>query len=332
MTEGLTIIIPLDLRFRHSDVIAKAPFFAKHAERFCVKVIFGVSAQEPQLRRLIRNKMASFENVSVVFSESYTKNVNTSLLRNVAFEYCCTKYIALFDVDIFPDFSLVLKYLSFLKQRIKPFYILPCLYLTQSASNSLIKGKFDVELLKEKYFSFSRKEFLHLACPSSLTLMNADDYSKLNGFDMNFEGHGYEDFDFLIRLSELHQLLDCTQDLLIDKTFRSPLFSVGFRKHLGKLCFDSLVNKDLAFHLFHFKDSYSDYYKTREINKEIFMSKNIRFLNSNQKEEYLLIHFIEYCKKNNLDLSDYSILFENKPGHVDRYDTFRRRMKFLFSE
>ncbi|AUU99578.1 galactosyltransferase-related protein [Phytobacter ursingii] len=332
MTEDLTVIIPVDLRYRHSDVITKAVFFAKYAERYCVKVIFGVSAHKSQLRRLILNEMASFENVSVVFSEVYTKNVNTSLLRNVAFNHCRTEYIALFDVDIFPDFELVLKYLCLLKQRIKPFYILPCLYLTQSASNSLIKGLFDVELLKEKYFSFSRKEFLHLACPSSLTLMNAGDYSKLNGFDINFEGHGYEDFDFLIRLSELHQLLESTQDLLIDKTFRSPLFSVGFRKHLGKLCFDSLVNKDFAFHLFHFKDNSSDYYKTRESNKCIFMSKHIRFLNNNPKEEYLLIHFIEYCKRNDLDLSDYSILFENKPGHVDRYDTFRRRMKFLFSE
>ncbi|EFN4662392.1 capsular biosynthesis protein [Escherichia coli] len=332
LSNELTVIIPIDLRFRHRDIIKKASLFARHASKAGVRVIFGVSSPNDKVRREFLSEFEFYTNVVVTLSTTCTKNVNSSMLRNLAFEKCETKYIALLDVDIFPDFLLLGKYLKYLSDSIKPFYILPCLYLTQSASVSMMKGRVTTETLKCKFFSYSRKEFLHLACPSSLTLMHAEDYLLLNGFDINFEGHGYEDFDFLIRLSRLHNLLEDKQDLFIDKTSRSPLFSVGFRKYLGKLCFEQLANKDIAFHLFHPKDGNSSYHKLRAKNKIIFMKKyadnNIISVN----EEFLIVSFLEYCQNNNFDILDYSILFDNKPGHIDRYDTFRRRIKFLFNE
>lgn len=41
---------------------------------------------------------------------------------------------------------------------------------------------------------------MHLASPSSITILKSADYETLHGFDESFRGHGYEDFDFLVRL------------------------------------------------------------------------------------------------------------------------------------
>jgi predicted glycosyltransferase involved in capsule biosynthesis len=71
--------------------------------------------------------------------------------------------------------------------------------------------------MKKKFFDFSRKEFLHLASPSSITILKSDDYRMIKGFDERFRGHGYEDFDFLIRLYELHGML---KNLMISRLIK----------------------------------------------------------------------------------------------------------------
>ncbi|WP_437887898.1 galactosyltransferase-related protein [Phytobacter sp. V91] len=325
----LSVIIPIDLRYRAKNIIEKAMQFSSHAFDNNVNVIFGIDPGNIKANAIFLRKLGGYKNVEVVFSYKKSIGVNSSLLRNVAFDKCKTKYVAFFDVDIYPDFNIILKYLDMLKNGVKPFFILPCLYLTKSASNALMKSRISSEFLKNRYFSFSRKEFLHLASPSSLTIMHSSDFVALHGFDTYYEGHGYEDFDFLIRLCELHGLLVNTQDLLIDKTSRSPLFSVGFRKHLGLLCIESLVKKDIFFHLFHEKNNEFEYSLSRRRNKTYFMSKFHDYGIENPVEIFLLSHFIEYCSCKGLDLRDYSVLFENKPGHIDRYDTLKRKLRFL---
>jgi len=325
----LSVIIPIDLRYRANNIIEKAMQFVAHALDNNVVVIFGVDSGSIQANKVFLKKLSFYKNVEIVFSYKKSASVNSALLRNIAFERCSTRYVALFDVDIYPDFNIILKYLDKLKNGVKPFFILPCLYLTKSASNALMKSRINTEVLKKQYFSFSRKEFLHLASPSSLTIMHSSDYVALHGFDSYYEGHGYEDFDFLIRLCELHGLLINTQDLLIDKTSRSPLFSVGFRKHLGLLCIESLVKKDIFFHLFHEKNNESEYLSSRKRNKTYFMLKFKKYSIDKPVEVFLLNYFIEYCNCKGLDIRDYSILFENKPGHIDRYDTLKRKLRFL---
>ncbi|GAB51202.1 galactosyltransferase-related protein [Atlantibacter hermannii] len=336
LNDLLTILIPIDLRYRKKDILEKAKKFAFEANKHNIKLIFGVSADDTSKKIFFTEVMRNYANVEILFSQKISINVNTSLLRNLAFTNCKTKYIALFDVDIFPDMALIIKYLQLISSKKKPFYIIPCLYLTSFGSLALMEGKITINELKEKYFAYSRKEFLHLASPSSLTIMSAKDYAAIHGFDTCFEGHGYEDFDFLIRLCEYHGLLNDTYDLLVENTSRSPLFYVGYRKHLGKLCFDSLLEKDIAFHIFHQKNDINDYHLMREKNRLLFQKKHRGFYKkdniSARDNDYSLIDFIEHCKKNNYDLRNYSILFEDKPGHIDRYDTFRKKIKFLFNE
>ncbi|MBV2229749.1 capsular biosynthesis protein, partial [Escherichia coli] len=213
---------------------------------------------------------------------------------------------------------------------VKPFYILPCLYLTKHGTHILIKKKISVELLKKRYFDFSRKEFLHLASPSSITILKSESYKKIHGFDESFQGHGYEDFDFLIRLYNHHFLSKLKSDFLIDKPCHSPLFTTGFRKYLGEYCLDILLQKDLALHLYHDKKHNDSYYSAREENYRIFRDKYKNAISDEcHYDTTLLLSFIQRCIDRGDDIRDYSIYFDNKPGHVDRYDTMYRKVKYI---
>ncbi|EIX8705493.1 capsular biosynthesis protein, partial [Escherichia coli] len=183
----------------------------------------------------------------------------------------------------------------------------------------LIKKKISVELLKKRYFDFSRKEFLHLASPSSITILKSESYKKIHGFDESFQGHGYEDFDFLIRLYNHHFLSKLKSDFLIDKPCHSPLFTTGFRKYLGEYCLDILLQKDLALHLYHDKKHNDSYYSAREENYRIFRDKYKNAISDEcHYDTTLLLSFIQRCIDRGDDIRDYSIYFDNKPGHVDR--------------
>ncbi|HAJ0698922.1 TPA: capsular biosynthesis protein, partial [Escherichia coli] len=58
--------------------------------------------------------------------------------------------------------------------------------------------------------------------------------------------------------------------------------------------------------------------------------KNIS--NERYYDSTLLMLFIKHCIDKGEDIRNYSIYFDNKPGHIDRYDTLRRRIKFLLNQ
>jgi predicted glycosyltransferase involved in capsule biosynthesis len=121
--------------------------------------------------------------------------------------------------------------------------------------------------------------------------------------------------------------------MLLDKTARSPLFARGFRRYLGESCFDALLEKDMAFHIFHEKPDVKGYQAARKKNYELFVSLHQKRVSEKATGDPTLIAiFTRLCAEKNIDVSDYGILFDNKPGHVDRFDTFRRRLKFLLNE
>jgi len=326
----ITAIIPIDLARRPFDIIKKAELIARHAKKENIKIVFGHNDRGTIYDYLFFKKIKQYKSVKIKSVKSKSQAINSSRLRNVAFQEVSTEFLLLLDVDIYPDFHIYFKYLKNIKNGIKPFYIFPCMYLTKYGSNKLLKNKSTTKELTNKFYAYSRKEFLHLASPSSITLMRSSDYLKLNGFNESYEGHGFEDFDFLIKLGRLYEIDFNHDDLLINKTARSPLFAVGFRKYLGELCLEILFEKDITFHLFHPKHNNKNYYSNRNINLEKFRSNYGLNLDSNTYSKPTLINdFLDICVKNGVEPHEYSILFENKPGHIDRYDTLRKKIRFL---
>ncbi|UVC28647.1 galactosyltransferase-related protein [Pantoea sp. SOD02] len=324
----ITVIIPIDLKSRPKDVINKAISITEKAEKTDFKIIFGHNDRNKRQDKKFKEKLNNYVNTSVVSTYVDSDDINMSRLRNIAFQQVETEYLLLLDVDINFNENLFVKYLNKLKNNEGAFFIIPCLYLTKYGSHILHKTNDNYVL--NRFFSFSRKEFLHLASPSSITLLKTQDYKILNGFDEQFSGHGFEDFDFLTRLSNLYNLLPKSDDFIANKTARSPLFSVGFRKYLGALCLDALIEKDIALHKHHRKEKKSPYYFRRDINFNIFKNKHKKTHEETiNSQPTLLIDFMRICSVKNIDITDYSVLFDNRPGHIDRYDTFLRKLRFI---
>jgi predicted glycosyltransferase involved in capsule biosynthesis len=328
----LTIIIPIDLHYRASDIIKKCKLLLANSEGKDVSFIFGHNNRNTKADKEFIKLFKNSSNSRLITAQFYSGEVNSSLLRNRAAAVVDTKYICLLDIDIWFDFVILEKYHKKLITNCEPFYVIPCLYLTKLGSDLLIKEKISSIKLIERYFSYSRKEFLHLASPSSITIMKIDDYNSLGGFDEKYSGHGYEDFDFLIRLFKMYNKLEYKDDFLSNNQARSPLFATGFRRYIGEFCLKLLLEKDIALHLHHKKVPILNYSNARKLNYEFFCNKYSSYcIGKVDYDSSLITTFIKLCNENSYNLIDYSILFDNKPGHIDRFDTLKRRIRFLIN-
>ncbi|CRY55868.1 Uncharacterised protein [Yersinia intermedia] len=328
----LTSIVPIDLKIRPKDIIEKSINLAREADKHKVKIVFGHNDRGTTHDKVFKEKLSKFDHVIIKSEFIASESINSSLLRNIAFKEVKSEFIILLDVDIHPDFTFFLKYKNELINSQEEFFIFPCLYLTKYGTRLLSNNLVSISELKDRFYNFSRKEFLHMASPSSITIMKSQDFRRLKGFDTNYHGHGYEDFDFLIRLIKLYRKHDTPSDFLNNKIARSPLFSVGFRKYLGEYCLHFLLKKEMVFHLYHKKTSHDEYYVSRKKNYERFSTIHGNKNETAAKYSSTLINtFIELCKDRDISIHDHSILFDNKPGHVDRIDTIRRKLKFLFN-
>lgn len=326
----ITAIVPLDLGYRPKDILDKAIRLADAAEKANVRMVFGLNDRGTRIDRELKKRLQGFTTSTIVLGKLDYDSVNMSALRNLAFSAVESEYLVLLDVDIWPDFQILQKYQEKIGSGHRPFYFLPCLYLTEAGSRHLAKQAKDTAALTAKYFSFSRKEFLHLASPSSITVMQSRDYHAIGGFNVSFVGHGYEDFDFMLRLAARYDEVHTSPDFLTRGSARSPLFATGFKRDLGRICFDPLLEKDFVYHLHHEKAPTSRFYAARTDNFERFAAIHSSFVEGADRDDPTLIsEFLMHCRQSGKNINDYSILFENKPGHIDRYDTFRRRLRFL---
>jgi len=257
-------------------------------------------------------------------------------LRNAAMRQVETPLTLLLDADLYLHPRVLAKVAASVQSNERPFRILPCLYLSRRGSKKLICRKIDADALFSEYLNFKRASFLHLALPSSVTVFRTDDFERVGGFDCGFSGHGYEDFDFLIRLAWLHEQIPKSQDLLINNPTRSTLLSTGFRAHLARLALPELFDGNVAFHIWHATER-DAYYDARSSNEISFKEKIAAQLLEKKFDctptfnyEFPLIDWwIDLCRQRNVDVLKYSVLFDNHPGHVDRFDTSLRRLKFL---
>ncbi|BBV67719.1 TPA: capsular biosynthesis protein [Kluyvera ascorbata] len=330
----LTCIVPIDLRRRPKDIISRAANLSMAAMKDNVSISFGLNYSNDRYERLFIEKMSAFSNVSIELVKQ-KKEVNLSSLRNAAFSNVGTDDLVLLDVDIYPDFSIFIKDIKNNYYEKDKFIIYPCLYLSKSGSKALKNNNLRRIDLLEKYFLFHRMHFLHLASPSSITLMKKHIYKEIGGFNESYIGHGYEDFDFLIRLCKFYSILPEDTDSFIDKPSRSPLFAIGFRRFLGRLCFPKLLSKEILLHIYH--DKYQcesdNYYEFKKNNFCSFKNEHHVFFKNeiSDANDTLISEFINYVSMNKGSIHDYSIYFENKPGHIDRLDTFKRRLRFLLN-
>lgn len=334
--DSITGVVTIDLWRRPLNLLRRINALIPALKAQNLRITIGHNDRNSVYDRVLR-LICKRGGVSLVSGNFYKGNINNSLLRNMAREEVKTPFMLLLDADIHLTSSTV----DWLHDRVvggeKPFQLLPCLYLTRTGTSRLLNGKVTPSALLSEYLRFARASFLHLALPSSVALFSTDDFDRLQGFDIQFSGHGYEDLDFLLRLSRLHGGVFEAAEMFSDESTRAPLLAFGFRSHLARLAFDPLLKRHTAFHLWH-STKRDCYYDARNDNAILFKKKlrahATHDVDLDQKHPRidlaLIAEWQHACHLANVDSRQYSILFDNRPGHVDRNDTFVRRCKFLF--
>lgn len=324
----LSVIVPVDLNLRPLDLMRKLTYLVSHRDASRLRFVVAHNDRGTLFDRLLKKRLARYVNVKLVTAPFYSGAVNNSLLRNRAVEAADTETLLLLDADLVPDQDLFLRCSGQIESGHCRLIVLPCLYLSRSGTQRYLQRKETKDSLYRRYLAFERKPFMHIAIPSSVMFMTRKDYWDIGGFDERFTGHGYEDFDFMLRLMMALGHIAPAPDLLDDVACRAPLLAAGFRKYLGRLSFMHFLDGEFVLHLHHAKAARQDYQRQRTANRAYFMDKNRGMTEGGVRsgDTSLIQEFFALCESRSVSARDYSILFDNRPGHVDRVESLHERI------
>ena len=316
-TPDLSIVIPLDFHRRSWDLYRRVKRFVHMFAGQSVQLIFGCNAAPQFWVKCLQRLIAKHANMHVCLVDAEASSL--SKLRNVAIAAVKTKYVMFLDIDIVPDLNLVdLAYKQTLNHP-KQISMFPCLYLSKQGSKLIYEQS--AQKFIEQYFDFRRDLILHLAFPSSIVISDIASVHEIGGFDEQFVGHGYEDFDFMLRLFHHKGLIEYFADILVDEPYLAPLMSVGLRAVLAKPFLESLIQPVYFIHNFHKKDKDEDYYKKRNLNKTRFIKKYQK-VEANEyifnKLTLLNLFFDKVIEHKNSQ--KYVVLWAELKGYKFRYD------------
>ncbi|MBB2917258.1 glycosyltransferase family 2 protein [Cupriavidus alkaliphilus] len=332
----LAIVIPVDLPRRPGDLISKLERFVRAPGMAGMEIVIAHNDRGTKQDLALRRTLGVLPHVRLFSARFYTGSVNSGFLRNRAVEFAEAPIILLLDADIVSNPELFSECSNRVSSGEAPFIMLPCLYLTKWASKRLITDKISADEILDAYFSFRRRHFQHMASPSSILFLRKDEYWEIGGFDEAFVGHGYEDFDFALRLALHHGMIPICEDLLENRSYRAPLLAEGFRKYLGHISLPYILEKKIAFHLFHKKPVGDSYYQARAANAERF-GRKVRDIMSRSSYDAtapssLIDAFFSLCREVGVEARDYFVLFDTRPGYIDRLSTWTERFRFLIGQ
>lgn len=333
LSPELAVVIPIDLLRRAQDLVERLRrIVTSHGmERF--EIVIAHNDRGTAHDRAFVRHFPHLPNVKLISARFYSGQINSGYLRNRAVEMATAPILMLLDVDIAPD-PLLFEECAGLVARGNRLVMLPCLYLTAWASRRLTRKLASAEEIVGAYLRFQRRYFQHLASPSSVVFLERKNFWEIGGFDETFQGHGYEDFDFIVRFAIHHGLIPASEDLLENRTYRAPLLAEGFRKYLGQISLPFILKRKIVFHLYHDRKNRDAYYKARDENGAIFLNKVRALLRScgfaSPRSTSLIDYFFALCKETGVDAHDYFVLFDTRPGHVDRLSSWRERLKYVF--
>ncbi|CZF80142.1 hypothetical protein GCE9029_01878 [Grimontia celer] len=323
----ISIITTVDLKYRPFDILRKVERIRKESSNFAELVISHFDRNtifDALLKRMISGNSA----IKLISLEA-KKNQPTcnSRLRNIAVSSCSNELILLLDIDIDFDFDFIFEECFGIVDE-NYFSIYPCVYLSKFGTKHLdLKGK---EYLIEKIKSADERYYTHVAMPSSIIVMKKRVYLAVNGFDERYIGYGYEDLDFMIRVTQyLYEERDVGINL-IDKPYLSVMYSIGFRKWISLKNIENLMLSKYFLHRYHPSNRSSDYYSYKRENKKIFDDK---FPCDQMSEIDLKSTLIFSLGEESLSiLEKHRELFSFNTGNRGRIDTVKQKVKYIFGK
>ncbi|TQR34390.1 hypothetical protein DMB92_00005 [Campylobacter sp. MIT 99-7217] len=294
----LSIIIPfgtsLQRAFIKERVEEKANFYTSDTNVEFIFVEGFSSLKHPELKELILKQGHIYlkdeaQELSCAFSQGECRNLGARHARAEA--------IMFLDVDCYLSLFSLQRLLQFIQtkqiaENENKFLMLPCLYLSKEGSTLLKKNdeKTWDSLAQNDLMSKEKRFIQNFALASSLIVYNKQIFLKLKGFSDKFIGHGYEDFEFLLRFLRQSSYFEALpKDLSYDsRTWDFSEFK-GFRALFSLLGYEGAFYGIYALHFWHENPNQNGYLDHKEKNHQIFYEQ--------------IKEFEAFCKKQGPDKS-----------------------------
>lgn len=315
------VLIPLDLSRRPAELLGRMLRLMKQTAGSGLTVVIALADRGGVADQRLTEAARDFGHVAVATDAVVADQPNLSRLRNCAAAVAGDDIIILLDADIAPDVTL-LHGLARQVEKGAPLAMAPCLYLSHAGTCALLSGQLDRDGIVRSSLAFEPDLVLHWAMPSSVMAMRASSYSAVGGFHEGYEGYGYEDLDFMIRLAVAQDCIAPLPALLLDRPYRAPLLAEGFRASLGSLCLANLLDGAIALHLFHEKESADRYIRQRSINGTLFRRRIAAILPERAEPcaaeavPAIVSRFYAECGRRARDPADFHALFDARPRHM----------------
>jgi predicted glycosyltransferase involved in capsule biosynthesis len=237
-----------------------------------------------------------------------------SAARNAGFAAANTPFIYFADPDFFSERGHFGKLADIINtiEATKVFDLVlnvPAFHLSEPKTEAF----FDLDDFDERsnylkklsfygYFeNFEPKAGQFIAPYSNVFLIGSKLFSYLGGYDSSFRGHGSEDFEFLLRYGQHAKHLPMPSEPTEDcfgpgkSSFFQPKTYSGFRRLFEALALPAESFGLKTFHLWHPKDTGSDWYKNNDWKRSRFSEATAVYVG---KDERLLeVDFLPRAKK-----------------------------------
>lgn len=324
MSEVAVVLTHVDLKRRAGELLARLLAMVAMLAKSDFSVVVSHADRGTALDRRLVGEVAKFGNVDVVSTKTETAMVNLSRLRNLGAQRIKADAFLIVDVDIHPDIELLSALLSQVSSK-RPLAMAPCLYLTSQGTKRLLSRKARSDEMIESALAFNDADYLHWAIPSSVMAIRSEAFRATGGFCEEYEGYGYEDLDFMLRVAIEHSMIASTESTLVDRTYIAPLLSTGFRAQLGVLCLANLMLGNVGLHLWHRKDADDPFILARKRNAVLFSDRLRRYceepLAPDPVVPVLVSAFYEACRRYRRSPEEFHALFDSRPRYMVRSRT-----------
>ncbi|WP_171000294.1 galactosyltransferase-related protein [Campylobacter estrildidarum] len=309
----LSIIIPFgtskERPYIKERVIEKAQHYVSNESVEYIFVEGFSSIEHPELKILIENQGHRYIKDEI---QQASKVFSTGQCRNLGVINAKSDVVMSLDVDcVISEKNLenILELISIKEIDKNPnaFLVLPCVFLNELGTEILQNRKLSLwdNIIKQDLL-FDKKFIKFLTPASSTIVMNRFKFLELGGNDKEFIGHGYEDFDLMMRILKNCATFEALPNNL-DFDYRNWNFNdfKGFRALFSIVGNEAAVYGIYLYHLWHIEPNQNGYFNNRDSNHKKF------FKNLSKKN-----HFIESLQENSVKNKKNLALFqENSTSH-----------------
>lgn len=189
-----------------------------------------------------------------------------------------------FSTDLFKKIFMYIDRLN-MNDNKKRFFSIPVFYLTKDYSIKLLQSdnyNEDINNLYSKYINGDCKNSIEYYSPvSSFLIINKYHFFSIGGNDLDYKGHGFEDFDLLYRLIDEEGIIPKPKNHLLDTRVWEINNYEGLRAYFyAKSLFDKCLKENIfIIHLWHNRPKNTSFYRKNK-NRQIYKDKFTHFDNT----------------------------------------------------